>query len=119
MDRAAQHICDVTQKLDALSTDAPKFILGDFNQCSLKQNLTAYFQNITCQTRVNRTIDLCYSSVPNAYRSTAMPPIGDADQSTVHLVPIYRCLLKHAKRQFKVWNEYSVGRLYGCFDCTN
>ena len=37
VDQTAQHICDVTQKLDALSTDA-RFILGDFNQCSFKQS---------------------------------------------------------------------------------
>ena len=42
VDRAAQHICDVTQKLDALSTDAPKFILDDFNQCKLENCLPTY-----------------------------------------------------------------------------
>ena len=71
---------------------------------------------------MNRTINLCYGSVPNAYRSLAKPPIGDADHNTVHLVPIYRCLLKRAKRvrrQVKVWNEDSIARLQGCFDCTN
>ena len=67
--RAAQHICNVTQKLDALSTDAPKFILGDFNQCKLENCLPTYHQYITCLTRMNKTINLCYGSVPNAYRS--------------------------------------------------
>ena len=93
VDRVAQNICDVTQKLDALSADSPKFILGDFNQCSFKQSLPTYHQYITCPTRMNRTIHLCYGSVPNAYRSIAKPPIGDADHNTVHLVPIYRCLV--------------------------
>ena len=122
MDRAAQHICDVTQKLDALSTDAPKFILGDFNQCKLENCLPTYHQYITCPTRMNKTIDLCYGSVTTAYRSIAKPPIGDSDHNTVHLVPIYKCVLKCAKcveRHVKVWNEDSVARLQGCFDCTN
>ena len=71
---------------------------------------------------MNRTIHLCYGSVPNAYRSIAKPPIGDADHNTVRLVPIYRCLLKRAKcvrRHVKVWNEDSIARLQDCFDCTN
>ena len=84
VDRAAQHICDVTQKLDALSTDAPKFILGDFNQCKLGNCLPTYHQYITCPTRMNKTIDLCYGSVPTAYRSIAKPPTGDSDHNTVH-----------------------------------
>ena len=60
--------------------------------------------------------------MPNAYRSIAKPPIGDADHNTVHLVPIYKSLLKRAKcveRQVKVWNEDSTARLQGCFDCTD
>ena len=61
-------------------------------------------------------------SVPNAYRSIAKPPIRDADHNTVHLGPVYRFLLKCAKcvgRQVKVWNEDSIARLQGCFDCTD
>ena len=53
MDRAAQHIRDVSQKLDALSTEAPIFILGDFNQCSLEQSLPTYNQYITFPPRKN------------------------------------------------------------------
>ena len=119
VDRAAQHICDVAQKLDSLSPDAPNFVLGDFNQCKLKKCLPTYHQYVTCPTRMDRTIDLYYGSVPNAYRSIAKPPIGDADHNTVHLVPIYKSLLKRAKcveRQVKVWTEDSTARLQGCFD---
>ena len=122
VDRAAQHICDVTQKLDSLSPDAPKFVLGDFNQCKLNKCLPTYQQYVTCPTRMDRTIDLCYGSVPNAYRSIAKPPIGDSDHNTVHLVPIYKSLLKRAKcveREVKVWNEDGIARLQGCFDCTD
>ena len=97
VDRAAQHICDVTQKLDALSADAPKFLLGDFTQCKLENCLQTYHQYITCPTRKDKTIDLCHGSVPNAYRSIPKPPIGDADHNTVHLLPIYKCVLKSAK----------------------
>ena len=64
----------------------------------------------------------CARYIPNAYRSIAKPPIGDADHNTVHLVPIYKSLLKSAKcveREVKVWNEDGIARLQGCFDCTD
>ena len=32
---ACQMIADVTHRLDAISPDAPKFILGDFNHCNI------------------------------------------------------------------------------------
>ena len=66
---------------------------------------------------MNKIIDLCYGSVSNA----VSVPIVDADHNTVHFIPIYKCVLKRAKwveRQVKVWNENSVARIQGCFDCT-
>ena len=114
MDRAALHICDVTQKRDASSTDASKFILGDLYQCKLENCLPTYHRYIMGPTRMNKTIDLCYGSVANAYRSIPKPPIGDAVHNTVHLVPIYKCVLKRAKyveSQVKVCNQDSVARL--------
>ena len=122
VDRAAQRICDVTQNIDVLSTDAPKFWVNDTNQCKLENCLPTYHQYITCPNRMNKIIDLCYGSVPNGYRSITKPPIGDADHNTVHLVPIYKCVMMRAKcveRLVKVWNEDSVARLQGCFDFTN
>ena len=56
------------------------------------------------------------------YRSIAKPPIGDGHHNTVHIVPIYKSLLKHAKcfeKHVKVWNEDIIARLQGCFDCTD
>ena len=83
-----------------------------YNNCS----------TLCAQTRRNKTIEFCYGSVPNTYRSIPKPLIGDANHNTVHLVPIYKCVLKRAKcvkRQVKVWTEDSVARLQDCFDSTN
>lgn len=41
----------LSQRLDSLSPDAPKFILGDFNNCSLKNCLRTYYQYVNCCTR--------------------------------------------------------------------
>ena len=49
-----------TNELDNLSPSAPKLLLGDFNGCSLRTYIPTYKQYVTCTTRENKTIDLCY-----------------------------------------------------------
>ena len=112
MDHTAHHICDATQKFDALSTDAPMFILGDFNLRKL-DDLSANLPPVHYVHNPNEQNNLLVLRVPNAHRSIPKP--------SVHLVPIYKCVLKRAKcaeRQVKEWNEDSVARLQGCSDCT-
>ena len=41
---AAEVICKTIQKLDSISPDAPKFVLGDFNYCRLEKHLKTYNQ---------------------------------------------------------------------------
>lgn len=58
INNAADIIFNVTQELDKISPDAPKFIMGDFNNCTLKKILTTYSQYVTCPTRKDKIIDL-------------------------------------------------------------
>ena len=51
--RAIEHITDNIRKLDSISPDAPKFIPGDFNHCSLNKTLKTYHQYVTCPTHFN------------------------------------------------------------------
>lgn len=70
-------IADVTHRLDSLSPDAPKFILGDFNNCDLTKTLKTYNQYVTCPTTQNNTkLDLCYGTIPAAYKAKPMPSFG-------------------------------------------
>lgn len=74
---AAQLIVDVTHRLNSICPDAPKFILGDFNHCTLTKSLKTYEQYVSCATTIrNSTIDLCYGSVSSAYKSLPMPSLG-------------------------------------------
>lgn len=66
-DRALDTIFILSQKLESLSPDAPKFILGDFNNCNLKKCLSAYYQYVDCPSRKNKFLDLCFGSVKGAY----------------------------------------------------
>ena len=55
--RAIEHTTGNIYKLDSIFPDAPKFILGDFNHCTLNKTLKTYHQYVTCPTRFNKTIN--------------------------------------------------------------
>ncbi len=98
---AANIIFDVVQKLQSISPDAPNFILGDFNHVSLKKTLVNFYQYVSCPTRRGKTLDLCYGSVKDAYKSLPLPALGSADHNCVHLLPTYKTVLRREKVQIK------------------
>eukprot|EP00745_Piridium_sociabile_P040895 TRINITY_DN7963_c0_g1_i8.p1 TRINITY_DN7963_c0_g1~~TRINITY_DN7963_c0_g1_i8.p1 ORF type:complete len:536 (+),score=69.46 TRINITY_DN7963_c0_g1_i8:209-1816(+) len=123
--RAGQTIAAVVRDLQLISADAPCFIVGDFNHCNLRKVLPSFKQYVTCPTRCDRTIDLCYASygnIPHAFKSFPLPPVGLSDHDTVHLIPAYRPKIQTepvVKKSVKVWTTESVDELRGCFDCTD
>lgn len=121
-DKAADVIYNINQEFDEISPDAPKFVMGDFNNCTLKRALPTYSQYVTCSTRNNKVIDLCYGSIPKAYSSCAKAPLGSSDHNTILLTPTYKQVLKRVKptvKQTQVWQEDSVETLKGCFESTS
>ncbi len=122
VDSACSSIFEVVQKLLSISPDAPNFIMGDFNHVSLKKTLRNFYQYVTCPTRRDRTLDLCYGLEKDAYKSLPLAPLGRADHNCVHLLPTYKTVLKGVKVQTKdirVWTQEAVERLQACFDCTD
>ena len=116
--KATRIIFNISQKLEALSPDAPKFILGDFNNCPVKRSLRTYYQYVDCHTRKKKTLDLCFGTVKDAYTATPLPPLGTSDHNVVYLRPAYRRLLEREKPQVKtvkVWDNESTMALQGCF----
>lgn len=86
---ASQLIADVTHRLDTISPGSPKFILGDFNHCTLSKTLRTYEQYVTCPTTLrNTTLDLCYGSVTGAYKSLTLPSFGASYHSSVFLMSV-------------------------------
>ena len=119
---AAETIQHHMHELDSVSSSAPKLILGDFNGCSLKTYLPTYKQYVTCATRNDKTIDLCYCNIKNAYKSVPKPPLGSSDHNIVQLLPAYKQLLKTGTVEEKtvtLWNDEGIEQLRGCFECTN
>ena len=74
-----------TQHLEAFIA-----ISGDFNHITLDSMLTAFYQYVDCPTRKNRTIDLLYANVKDAYTATPLPPLGKSDHNLVYLQPQYK-----------------------------
>lgn len=67
--RAAEAITDCAQRIEAAHPDSPLFIMGDFNSCQPSKSLTTFHQYVKCDTQGNKTIDLCYGNVRNAYKA--------------------------------------------------
>ncbi|KAK0132348.1 hypothetical protein N1851_032771 [Merluccius polli] len=70
------------QLCDHETTDtAPKclhVISGDFNHF------------VDCKSRENKTLDLRYANVKEAYNSIALPPLGRSNHNLVYLKPLYK-----------------------------
>ena len=119
---ATEHITSSLNRLEHISPDSPKFILGDFNHCSPDKSLKGFQQYVTCTTRRGRTLDKCYGSVPDAFRSIALPPLGTADHDTILLAPAYIPVIRRAKKvikNIKQWTSDSIQALQGCFESTD
>lgn len=107
---ASSTVFDVIQKLQSISPDAPNFVLGDFNHVKMNKTFPSFYQYVSSPTRRDRTLDLCYGSVKDAFKSLPLPPLGNSDHNCVHLVPKYKTVLKRQKTQtkeVKVWTNDS------------
>ncbi len=63
---ATEHVKNTMNRLESVSPDAPKFLMGDLNHCSLDKTLKGFDQYIDCSTRFGKTLDKCYGSILNA-----------------------------------------------------
>ncbi len=67
---AIEHIKTTQNRLEPVSPDSPKFIMGDLNHRSAEKSLKGFQQNVTCTTPLGKTLDICYGSIPDAYSSS-------------------------------------------------
>lgn len=75
-------------KLQSDFPDAPKLILGDFNTCDVRHIMLDFHQYVSGPTRRNKTLDLCYGSIKDAYKSDELSPVGSSDHSAILLIPV-------------------------------
>ena len=91
---ACEKIRSVTARLQTHHPKAFMIISGDFNHATLDSTLAVFHQVVDCPTRNNRTINLLYANVRDAYRVTPLPPLGKFDHNLVHLQPQYTPLVQ-------------------------
>ena len=89
-------IIDVISTIQKDKPEAAVIVLGDFNQEKFK--IPHFKQYVTCTTRNDRQIDLCYSNIKNAYNKCyKKDPLGLSDHIIILLLPTYLCKLKQEK----------------------
>ena len=118
--------CDVIHTVTAaLQTKHPSafiIITGDFNHVSLSSTLPTFYQFVTCTTRDNKTLDLLYANVKNAYSSTALPPLGRSDHNLVRLSPSYKPVVQQhpvTVRTVRKWSPEAMETLRGALEATD
>lgn len=100
-------VFDVVQTQHSISPAAPNFILAGFNHVSLQKTLTDFHRCVPCPTRQDKTGDLCYGSIKDAFKSL---PSGLSVHNCVCLLPTYRTRAEEGKAQtkdVKVWTNKS------------
>ena len=122
----ADAACDVIHATTAaLQTKYPGafvIITGDFNHVSLSSTLPTFHQFVKCTTRDNKTIDLLYANVKDAYSSTALPPLGRSDHNLVLLSPSYKPVIQQLPvtvRTVRKWSPEAMESLQGALEATD
>ncbi|KAK0132218.1 hypothetical protein N1851_032982 [Merluccius polli] len=110
----AEAACDVIHTVTAgLQTKHPGafiIITGDFNHF------------VKCATRENKTLDLLYANVKDAYSSTALPPLGRSDHNLVLLSPSYKPVVQQhpvTVRTVRKWSPGAMDTLRGVLEATD
>ena len=92
-------LADQITTVENTNPDLLVLILGDFNHTTLSKQLSKYRQQITCATREGKTLDLCYSTIREAYHAIPRAPLGFSDHAMIYPLPSYRQKLKRSKYQ--------------------
>lgn len=124
-ERAKTAIEVVVQTVSELQTRHPQALVvvsGDFNHVSLDAPPSTMHQCVNCPTRSDRTIDLFYVNIKDAYQATPLPALGKSDQNLISLQPTYTPLVKRqpaATKSVRRWTPEAEGELRDCFGCTD
>lgn len=122
MTSATQELADHIFAMENSNPDSIILLLGDFNHVSMKKALPRYKPQIHTPTRLDKTLDQCYSSIPEVYQALIRAPIGESDHNTVLLVPKYRQKLKTTKpvkKRVRWYSPPAIDMLQDCFDVTD
>ncbi|KAK0140570.1 hypothetical protein N1851_022449 [Merluccius polli] len=118
---ATQQLASIIMEVENNNPDAFAVVLGDFNHVSMRKALPRYKPQIHIATRKEKTLDQCYSPIPEAYHAMARAPLGESDHNTILLIPKYRQRLRVAKptvKHCRIWSPQAIETLQDCLDST-
>ncbi|KAI4888527.1 hypothetical protein NFI96_008530 [Prochilodus magdalenae] len=118
--------CDVIHSTIArLQTQHPTAFIaisGDFNHVTMARTLPNFTQYVDCPTREERTLDLLYANVKDAYSCSPLPPLGGSDHNLVNISSKYVPQVKSqpvTTRTVRRWSEETSEVLQDCFETTD
>ncbi|KAI4899250.1 hypothetical protein NFI96_000608 [Prochilodus magdalenae] len=118
--------CDVIHSTIArLQTQDPTAFMaisGDFNHVTMARTLPNFTQYVDCPTREERTLDLLYANVKDAYSCSPLPPLGGSDHNLVNISSKYVPQVKSqpvTTRTVRRWSEETSEVLQDCFETTD
>lgn len=79
-------------------------------------------QRLKCTTRGENTLNNVYSNVELGFGVKLLPNLGQSDDMSLHLIPVYTPLRKIAlitTRTVETWPEGTVQELQDWFETTN
>lgn len=117
-----QTLSIVTTDLFNWSSKSTVTISGDFNHCSLTTTLSTFKQYVKVPTGLDKTIDLLYCNVEDAYCSTAPPPLGQSEHNLVKLLPKNHPVVQRQRVTQAVvheWTPEAEEALQSCFEGTD
>ena len=118
---AADKLSDSVSSMEDRCPTAVHILVGDFNGCDVSELLPNFHQFVKCTTRGDRTLDLLYCNIKDAYRVVKRSPLGNSDHNMLFCMPAYKQKLKSGQCNtitFKEWSDESIEMLKACFDCT-
>ena len=92
-----------------LQTQHPQSLLiisEDFNSAPLSSTVPSFTQYVKCHTRDNKTLELLYANLKEAYTSSTLPLLGLLDHNLVHLLTDYIPMVNKnlpQKKSVMVW----------------
>ena len=119
---ALDDLNNIISKYESSDPDTASIILGDFNQANLRSVLPNFYQTVTCPTRLNNTLDHCYTKIKSAYTSLQRSSLGNSDHSVIVLLPKYTQKVKQTKplpKTISTWSMSAVDKLQYYLDSTD
>ena len=69
--------------------------------------LTNFTQYVSCHIGGDKTLDLLYANVKEAYSATALPPLGKSDHRLIQLTPTYKPIVRRQPSSTRTLLQWS------------